>query len=267
MWKYPIYLLLLVWLASCSKFSKLQKTDDLELKKQGAYNYYDKKDFYKASQLLEELVPLLKGTQDAEKTEYLFAMCQYELRLLESAAFCFDYFLETYPRSIYAEDAMYMGALSAYENSPSYYLDQGNTAKAIAGLEDFIVKYPDSPRRGKCQTMIDRLNEKLELKAYENARIFHQIMEYKAAIIALGNFAKDYPNSENREQALYLQVVSSYKLAKASTDAKKPERYQQTLDFYTNFVDSFPKSKKLKDLEYIFENSTSQLAQAKKDTK
>lgn len=254
-------------LGSCSKFSKLQKSDNLDLKKEGAYAYYDKKDFYRASQLLEELIPLLKGTQDAEKAEYLYAMCQYELRLLESSSFYFDYFLETYPRSMYAEEAVYMGAISQYENSPSYYLDQGSTDKAIAGLENFILKYPDSPKREKCQTMIDKLADKLELKAYENARIFYQITEYKAAIITLGNFTKDYPNSEFKENASYYRVLSAYKLAKISTEAKKQERFQQTIDFYTTFVDSFPKSKRIKDLESIFDYSTNQLALAKKETK
>jgi outer membrane protein assembly factor BamD len=264
--KVIFFLSLLVW-SSCSKFSKLQKSDDLELKKQGAYNYYDKKDYYRSSQLLEELVPLLKGTADAEKAEFIYAMCQYELRFLESAAFYFSYFLETYPRSIYAEEVTYMEAISQYENSPKYYLDQGNTDKAILALENFIGKYPDSERRSKCQTMVEKLNDKLEKKDFENARIFHQIMEYKAAIITLGNFAKDYPNSEMREESLFLQIISAFKLAKNSTDAKKPERFQQTIDFYTNFVDSFPKSKKLKELEGIFDYSTDQLAQAKKTTK
>jgi outer membrane protein assembly factor BamD len=254
----------LVFFASCSKFSKLQKSDDLELKKQGAYNYYDKKDYFRASQLLEELVPLLKGTQDAEKAEFLYAMCQYEVRLLESAAFYFSYFLETYPRSIYAEESSYMEALSQFENSPSYYLDQGNTDKAIVALESFIQKYPESEKREKCQKMIDNLNDKLEKKAYENARLFHQIMEYKAAVITLGNFAKDYPNSESREDAMYYQILSEYKLAKVSTDLKKPERFQQTIDFYTTFVDSYPKSKKLKELESVYDYSTAQIALAKK---
>jgi len=267
MLKKAILFLGLIVIASCSKFSKLQKSDDLDLKKQGAYNYYDKKDYYRSSQLLEELVPLLKGTQDAEKAEFLYAMCQYELRLLESATFYFNYFLETYPRSIYAEEASYMEAISQYENSPGYYLDQGNTDKAIVGLEGFIQRYPESEKREKCQKMIDNLNTKLEKKAFENAKLFHQIMEYKAAIIALGNFAKDYPNSENREDAMYFRIQSAYKLAKVSTDAKKPERFQQTIDFYTTFVDSYPKSKKLKELESVYDYSTSQLAQAKKSTK
>lgn len=262
-----IFFLLLFAISSCSKFSKLQKSDDLDVKREGAYAYYDKKDFYRSSQLLEELIPLLKGTENAEKAEFLYAMCQYELRLLESSAFYFDYFLETYPRSIYAEEASYMVALSQFENSPSYYLDQGNTDKAILAIENFINKYPDSERRVKCQTMIDRLNEKLETKDFENARLFYQVMEYKSAIITLNNFAKDYPNSPDRERAMYLRILAAYKLAKHSTDAKKPERFQQTIDFYTTFVDSFPKSKKLKELEDVFDYSSRQLALAKKDSK
>lgn len=258
-----------LWLAlgACSPFTRLQKSDNLDLKREGAYRYFDKKDFYRASTLLEELVPLLKGTEHAEKAEFTLAMCQYELRLLESASFYFDYFLETYPRSIYAEEALYMVALSQYENCPGYYLDQGNTDKAIAAIENFIGKYPDSERRAKCQTMIDRLNVKLEKKDYENARMFYQIMEYKAAIIALQNFIRDYPSSPDREDALYYKVLSAWKLARISIDSKKPERYQQTIDFYLTFVDSFPKSRRLKELESLYDSSVRQLAQAKKDSK
>jgi outer membrane protein assembly factor BamD len=265
--RFAYLLFLLILLGSCSKLAKLQKSDNLDLKREGAYKYYDKKDFYRASVLLEELIPLLKGTENAEKAEFYFAQCQYELRLLESASFYFDYFLETYPRSLYAEEALYMGALSQFESSPDYYLDQGNTDKAILGLENFINKYPESERIAKCQIMIDRLNEKLEKKDYENARMFYQVMEYKAAIIALANFAKDYPDSPDRELALYYRVLSAYKLAKISTDAKKPERFQQTIDFYTNFADSFSKSKRVKELEYVFDDSVRQLAQVKKDSK
>lgn len=261
-----IFLLLL--LASCSKFGRLQKSDNLDLKREGAYSYYDKKDYFRASSLLEGIIPLLKGTENAEKAEFIYAMCQYELRLLESAGFYFDYFIETYPRSIYAEEALYMNALSQFESSPVYYLDQGNSDKAIVALENFINRYPDSEeKRKKCQDMISLLNEKLEKKDFENARIFHQIMEYKSAIIVLANFAKDYPDSPNREEALYLRIISAFRLARNSTEAKKVERYRQTIDFYTNFADSFPKSKKLKELEDVFDYSTRQIAQVNKDSK
>jgi outer membrane protein assembly factor BamD len=264
---FRVWVWFIVALGACSPFTRLQKSDNLDLKREGAYKYFDKKDYYRASTLLEELVPLLKGTEHAEKAEFTLAMCQYELRLLESASFYFDYFLETYPRSIYAEEALYMVALSQYENCPGYYLDQGNTEKAIGAIENFIGKYPDSERRAKCQTMIDRLNVKLEKKDFENARMFYQIMEYKAAIIALQNFIRDYPNSPDREEALYFKVLSAWKLARISVDSKKPERYQQAIDFYLTFVDSFPKSRRLKELESLYDGSVRQLAQAKKDSK
>lgn len=141
-----IFLILLF--GSCSKFGRLQKSDNLDLKREGAYAYYDKKDFFKASTLLESIIPLLKGTEHAEKAEFFYAMCQYELRMLESAVFYFDYFLETYPRSIYAEEALYMNAISQYENTPAYYLDQGGTDKAIMALENYINRYPESEEKG-----------------------------------------------------------------------------------------------------------------------
>lgn len=261
-------LFILILLASCSKFGRLQKSDNLDVKREGAYAYYDKKDFFRSSVLLESIIPLLKGTEHAEKAEFLYAMCQYELRLLESASFYFDYFLETYPRSIYAEEAVYMNALSQFENTPSFYLDQGGTDKAIMALENYINRYPDSEeKRNLCQEMIGKLNERLERKDFENAKIFHQVMEYKAAIIALANFAKDYPNSEYREEALYLRIISAFRLAKNSTDAKKPERFRQTIDYYTNFADSFPKSRKLKELESVYDYASRQLAQVKNDSK
>ncbi len=261
-----IFLLLL--LASCSKFGRLQKSDNIDLKREGAYSYYDKKDFFRASTLLEGIIPLLKGTESAEKAEFIYAMCQYELRLLESASFYFDYFLETYPRSIYAEEALFMNALSQFENTPAFYLDQGNTDKAVMALENYINRYPDSEeKRKRCQDMISLLNERLERKDFENARVFHEIMEHKAAIIALANFAKDYPDSPYREEALYLRVLSAYRLARNSTDEKKPERFRQTIDFYTTFADSFPKSKKLQELESVFDYASRQLAQVKNNIK
>ena len=261
-------LLLFLLFSSCSKFGRLQKSDNIDLKREGAYAYYDKKDFFRASALLEGIIPLLKGTENAEKAEFIYAMCQYELRLLESAGFYFDYFLETYPRSMYAEEALFMNALSQFENTPAYYLDQGGTDKAILALENYIGRYPDSEeKRKRCQEMIGLLNERVERKDFENARIFHQIMEYKAAIIALGNFARDYPDSRYREEALYLRIISAYQLARNSTDAKKPERFRQTVDFYTTFADSFPKSKKLKELESVFDYASKRLAQVKNETK
>jgi outer membrane protein assembly factor BamD len=45
----------------------------------------------------------------------------------------------------------------------------------------------------KHQRMIDELNYKLEFKAYENARQYYKMADYKAADIAFENVLNDFP--------------------------------------------------------------------------
>jgi outer membrane protein assembly factor BamD len=228
-----------------------------------AYSYYDKKDYYRASVLLEEVIPLLKGTAEAEKAQFYYAFTQYELRMLEMSAYLFKNFRETFPRSIYSEEAAFMEVLSYFENTPKYYLDQGNTQKTIYGIEAFMREFPESEHREKAQRMVNILQEKLETKAFENAKLYYKIMDYKAAIIALGNYIKEYPYSPNTEEAQYLRMVSSYKLAKISTESKQLERYAQAIEFYYKFVDKYPKSKLLRSAENYFELAQNQVNKLK----
>lgn len=254
---------LLLTLTFCSKFQKIQKSSDINYKLEKAYAYYDKGDYYRASVLLEELVPLLKGSAEAEKAQFYYAYTQYELRMLEMSAYLFKSFKETFPRSIYAEEAAFMEVLSYFEDTPNYYLDQGNTQKTINGIEAFMRAYPESEHREKAQRMVNILQDRLETKAYENSKIYFKIMDYKAAIIALNNFIKEYPYSKYAEEAHYLKIVSAYKLAKMSTEAKQPERYAQSIEFYYKFVDKYPQSKLLRSAESYFELAQNQLSKIK----
>ena len=76
--KYSGWLLIAAFflsLSSCSKFSKIQKSTDIEAKYLAAVEYYDAGGFYQALQLFEELVTLFRGTQKAEITYYYYCMC------------------------------------------------------------------------------------------------------------------------------------------------------------------------------------------------
>lgn len=264
MTKHTFFLGLLMLLGfACSKFQQIQKNPDVNVKKEAAYKYYEKKDFYRSGELLAELIPLLKGTEDDEKAQYYYAFTQYELRFLETSAFLFRTFKETYPRSIYTQEAGYMEVLSMFEDTPRYYLDQSNTEKTISAIEEFIREFPDSPKREKCQEMIDILVDKLQTKAFENARLYYKIMDYKAAIISLGNFHKEYPGSEYAEEALFLRVAAGYKLAKISTETKQLDRFNQVIEFYLNFVDKYPTSKFLKTAEGYYDSATNQVNKLK----
>lgn len=126
----------------------------------------------------------------------------------------------------------------------------------------FIDKYPQSSHVAECNQLVDELRERLELKAYNNAKLYYQLTDYKAAVVALKNVLSDYPDTKYREDIQYLIMKSAFTLAEKSVEHKKKDRYQLTIDEYFVFVDEFPQSKKIKEAERIYTKSKKYLNQS-----
>ena len=67
-----IVVLIAVVSASCSKYQKLLKSSDMDFKYTEALKYYDDEKYEKAMALFEELIPLFRGTDRAEKVYYCY---------------------------------------------------------------------------------------------------------------------------------------------------------------------------------------------------
>lgn len=262
-----VFLLLLLafsLLTSCSKFSKLQKSGTDDEKYKAALEYYQKGDFYRAGLLFEELIPLLKGSTESEMAQFYYAYTQYQQQQYNMSQFLFKKFYDTYARSDYAQEALYMHAYSLYKDSAPHNLDQTSTMTAISALQDFINAYPESPFRNECTGYIMELRKKLELKAYEKAKLYYKISDFnlaslKSAVISIENFKKDFPDSQFSEELSYLKVDAQYTLAKSSISDKQKERYESTVKYYKEFVDKYPQSSYLKDAEKLYTTSEEEL--------
>ncbi|QHT67500.1 outer membrane protein assembly factor BamD [Rhodocytophaga rosea] len=247
------FLVLSLLFFSCSKFQKIQKSTNVDEKYQAAIKYYEKKDYDKASLLFEEIIPIIKGTKESELAQFYIAYCHYYQGDFILSSHYFKKFYETFSRSEYAEESMYMYAYSLYEDSPAYNLDQTNTLTAIESMQNFINTYPESKFKDKCNEIIGQLRTKLERKAYENAELYSKTENYKAAVIAFNNFQRNYPDSDYNERAAYLKLVNAYNLAKSSTEDKKKQRYQDTIEYYENFIDRYSNSRYLRQAENIYD--------------
>lgn len=242
--------------ASCSKFQKIVKSDDWRFRYNAAIDYYEKKgDYYRAGILLEDLVPIIRGTPEAEKAQFYWAYCYYKQGQYEMSAAEFKKFHDTYSRSKFAEEALYMYCYSLYMSSPPLHLDQANTVTAIDAFQDFINRYPKSPYAQQAAGAIVSLRAKLETKAFKNAKLYQQLERYKSAVIAYDNFQKDYPDSRYQEEAAFRKLESQYQLAQNSYIDKKRERFTEVVRLYQAFVDKYPKSIFLKQAENIFDNT------------
>ncbi|MFM8950029.1 MAG: outer membrane protein assembly factor BamD, partial [Bacteroidota bacterium] len=135
-----------VAITSCSKFSKIQKSQDMEAKYKAAVEYYEKKNYYQALQLFEELVTVFRGTLKAEDTYYYYCMCYYLTGDFTIAAYHFNNFSQTFPNSSKAEEALFLNAYCYYLDSPTSSLDQKNTLDAIRQFQLFINRFPKSEK-------------------------------------------------------------------------------------------------------------------------
>ncbi|UYN88078.1 MAG: outer membrane protein assembly factor BamD [Cyclobacteriaceae bacterium] len=257
------FILVLFVGVSCSKFRKIEKNPDWRVKYEAASRYYDKKDYYKASVLFEQVMPIIRGLPEAEKAQFYLAYCQFHEKLYLLASEQFKTFYETYGRSTLAEEARYMYAYSLFRSSPGSNLDQTGSIEAMASMQEFLNRYPNSKYRDQALDVIFTTQDRLDQKGFDNAKQYYRMRQYKAAIVALKNFQDNFPDSKHLEEARYLIIASQYKLAEQSIYSKQRERYQEVVNTYIDFIDRYPSSAYLKDAEKMYVESLEKLNKLK----
>jgi outer membrane protein assembly factor BamD len=248
---------------SCSKFRRIEKNPDWRVKYEAGLAYYAKKDYYRTSILFEQILPIVRGLPEAEKVQFYLAYCQYYEKLYLLAAEQFKSFYETYGRGVLSEEARFMYAYALYKSSPGPTLDQSESIEAMTSMQDFVNRFSNSKFKDQAIEVIYTVQERLEKKGFENARQYVKMRQYKAAIVAMDNFQKNFPDSKYMEESYYLVVQSKFELAEESVASKQRERYQDVLQHYKTFVDRYPESKFLKEAERYYVESNSKLQELK----
>ncbi len=246
-------------LVSCSKFRKIEKSEDWRVKYEGGLHYYNKKDYYRASVLFEQILPIVRGLPEGEKVQFYLAYCQYYDRMYLLASEQFRTFYETYGRSPYSEEARYMHAYSLYASAPDANLDQTSGIDAMNAMQEFLNRYPTSKFRDQAIDVIYASQNKLEKKGFDNAYQYYRMKMYKAAIVALNNFKNNYPDSKYLEEAYYLVIDSEYRLALKSIRSKQADRFREVIEHYKEFLDRYPDSNFLKNAEKVYADSMDKL--------
>ena len=261
-----VFLLLSAISFSCSDYRTLLKKGSWEEQYEAALKYYEDKDFYRATVLLENVLPIIRGTQKAEEAQFYYAYAHYYEQKYILSAHYFKEFYETYSRSDRAQESMFMHAYSLYLESPDPSLEQSSTKEAIDAMQRFINRHPYSDYKERAETILDELQEKLEIKAFKNATQYYDLRRYEAAIIALDNFQKDYPDSDLNEEASYYKLAAQYQLAERSIITKQKDRYYTTIEYCQNFIDKYPQSEFVGRAESIYESCLNKVQKASKNS-
>jgi outer membrane protein assembly factor BamD len=255
--KFRAYIILIISLlvSSCGEYGKLLKSTDFELKKEKAKEYYQEGQYVKASELLSQVLTRYRATEEAEELNWINAQCSYRMNDYIMAGTYFKTFSELYPYGRNTEEANFMVAMCDYNMSPRAELDQSNTLNAIDEFTLFINRFPVSDRLEEANQYIKVLQERLVEKSYLSAKLYSDMSQYKAAVTALDNSLKEYPETKYREEMMYLKLNSLFLYAENSVIEKQKERYQTALDEYYSFKEEFPGSIYDKEVAKIYEQT------------
>lgn len=230
-------------LSGCvSQQEKAMKSADKNFILKAADENFAKKKWKNALALYDRLTKLVAGTDEVTHVHYNTAYANYYDKNYKLAGHQFKNFSVNFPQDPRREDAAYMAALCYYEGSMDYNLDQSNTLSAINELQDFLNNYPNSEKAGNINQMIDELTNKLEIKAYENAKQYYQMGEYKAANVALQNVLDDFPSTKLRPKIYDYILKSRYELAMRSNFTLKDERLDNAIAFTRQVEKELPNS-------------------------
>ena len=237
---------------SCkTQYEIMLEGNDVPGKYRMAFELFDAGKYSKAASMFESLKIAVRGTLQDDTVQYYTAYSHYCFGDMIAAEQAFDSFISTFPRSPFVDKARFMYLDCLYQATYRYELDQTPTYKALAAITEYLIDYPKNDYTPQCHAMIEDLEERLDRKEYESAKLYYTIEDYKAAHYALKLVLKEDAGNIYREDIMYYAVMSAYKYAQNSVAAKQRDRYMVFTDEYFTFVTEFPESRYRKELDAL----------------
>ena len=96
-------------LSSCAnEFNKVYKSTDNNFKYEYAKESFVKGKYVRASSLLQVLVTMQKGSENAQESLYMLGLSEFNSRDYEGAAATFKKYCQSYPKGYYAQEARFL---------------------------------------------------------------------------------------------------------------------------------------------------------------
>ena len=242
--------LIVVGLSSCkSQYELILSSADVQMKYDAAFDYFENKKYSKAVSLFESVSIATRGTKQDDTVQYYIALSNYKMDDIYTADAGFESFINMFPTSPFIPSARYYYIDCLYGQTLRYELDQQPTHKALTMIAEYLKSETDTTYIKRYNDMTNELNERLDRKSYEGARIYYVMEDYRSAVYALKDLLKEKAENIYREEVVYHIALASYKYAFNSMPDKQKGRYLDFVDAYYNFVTEYPDSKYRNELD------------------
>lgn len=251
-------LTLAVFLSACAGSGRLRYDTPKEAFDKGLAEFEDG-DFETASEYLQGVFDFGRTHQWAADAQLLLARAYRENEEYLLAANEYTRFTQIYRSDPRVPDAEYELAMTYYDRSPNYRLDQTDTERAIVQFQLFIERYASNPLVEDAQSRITELRGKLARKQIHTAQLYERREYFNAAAVSYEAAFDRFYDTDYADDALVGAMTAYYEYALLSIRARQKERLEKAEENYDRLIQIFPDSPLVKDAEAIYTNVRSML--------
>jgi len=169
-----------------------------------------------AIRYFQEVERIYPYSEFAKRALIMQAFSYHKAKKYEEARAAAQRYLDFYPGDEDAPYALYLMALSYYDQIDDVGRDQGVTFQALQGMRDVIEQYPDSDYARSAMLKFELAFDHLAGKEMEIGRYYLKRGNYTAAINRFRTVVQDFQTTTHTAEALH-RLVEAY-LALGLTD-------------------------------------------------
>lgn len=254
-----LLLIVLLGLAGCAGSGRVRYDSPQEAFEKGKA-LFEKGSYPKAIEFFQGAFDFGRTHQWAADAQLYLARSYRSNEEFLLAANEYTRFSQIYRSDSRIPDAEYELAMTYYDRSPQYRLDQTDTNRAIVQFQLFATRYSDHPLVGEAQSRITELRGKLALKQYDTALLYERREFFQAAAVSYEAVFDRYYDTELADDALLGAMKAYLEYAKLSVRSKQNERLLLAEANYDRLVQIFPDSELIRDADLIYQEVQSLLS-------
>lgn len=221
----------------CSSSGEKINTDDPNKAFEIAKRKFDRGDYVSAIEDFSLIKVMFPGTDVIEKAQFYTAESYFNQKEYLLAAYEYDNFLKSHPLSAFLPQARYKLALTYYNLSPKYSLDQEFTRQAINEFLGYIEQFPQDKNIHNAEEKVKELRNKLAYKDLVTAENYMKLDNNRSAAVYFQSVYDNYLESDYADDGMVGH-------AEALINGKKYDDAKKVLEkFYKYFPKSSLKSK------------------------
>ena len=229
-------------LAACTNQSQMTEEMTPEEIYLSAHKAFQETDYEKAAEEFDKIEQQYPYSKWAERAQIMMAYAQYKQNEYTDAIMTLDRFLQLHPGNKNVSYALYLKGLCYYEQMSDSLREQEMSKNAESTFRELLARFPDSIYTADIRAKLNIIQNTMAGKEMAVGRYYQEREDYIAAMNRFQSVLKDYPSSNQTEEALYRLAVCY----------RAQGMVHQAGQIYEKMKKDFPKSIWLKKTDKLF---------------